>query len=139
MLDIIITEHEGQPDRHLLYKILETQLLILIKLDTIMSEATDLQTLVDQLKQAQAATKSSLDAANASLEAIKTGIGTIVKGIPSGGLSADEAAALKASLTEALTTEQANQAEAATTASAAGDDAAAVAAAQPATPAQPAA
>lgn len=84
--------------------------------------AVDLQTLVDQLKASQAATKTSLDS-------IKAGVATIVAGIPEGGMTADEVAALKASLTDALTTEQANAGEAS-------DDAAAVAAAQPA-PATP--
>lgn len=86
-----------------------------------MSAATDLQTLVDQLVASQTALKGSLDA-------IKTGVGTIISGLPAGGMTADEVAALKTSLTAALGTEQANASEAA-------DDAAAVAAAQPAQPA----
>lgn len=72
-----------------------------------MSAATELQTLIGQLK--------------GSLDSIKIGVAAIVAGLPAeGGLTADEVTALKASLTDAV-------AEAA-------EDAAAVAAAQPATP-----
>lgn len=91
------------------------------KINNLMSAATDLQTLVDQLTASQAGLKTSLDT-------IKTGVATIVAGIPAGGMTADEVAALKTSLTTALTTEQANASEAS-------DDAAAVSAAQPAAPA----
>jgi hypothetical protein len=138
MLDIIIKEHQGHSDRDLLHKILANQYYIISKLSIMSNDAQDLQTLVQQLKDAQAATKTSLDAANASLTAIKAGISTIIGGIPSGGLTAEETAALKQSLADALAGEQANQTEAADTAAAASDDAAAVAAAQPA-PQQPAA
>jgi hypothetical protein len=132
MLDIIIKEHKDHSDRDLLLKILGNQYFIISKLAVMSNDAQDLQGLIDQLKQSQAATKLSLDAANKSLGDIKTGIGTIIKGIPTGGLTAEETANLKASLSDALTGEQANQAEAEGTASAASDDAAAVASAQPA-------
>lgn len=72
-----------------------------------MSAATDLQTLVAQLK--------------GNLDTIKTGVATIVAGLPAeGGLTADEVAALKLSLQDAV-------AESA-------EDAAAVTAAQPQAP-----
>lgn len=90
-----------------------------------MSDAQDLQALVDQLTAGQTAIKASLDT-------IKTGVGTIVAGLPpTGGLTEDEVTALKASLTTAIAGENANVQEAS-------DDAAAVAAAQPAAPAAPA-
>lgn len=112
-------EHSYRVDRELLYIIAERQDFLYTKIAIFMSQAaTDLQALVDQLTTGQAQTKTSLDA-------IKSGVATIVAGIPDGGLTADEVAALKASLTAAVATETANASEA-------GDDAAAVAAAQPA-------
>lgn len=123
MFSLFKEHHDQYSDRELLLQVLENQHLIISQNFKIMSQAAvDLQTLVDQLKASQAATKTSLDS-------IKAGVATIVAGIPEGGMTADEVAALKASLTDALTTEQANAGEAS-------DDAAAVAAAQPA-PATP--
>lgn len=88
-----------------------------------MSAAEDLQALVARLTASQASLKTSLDT-------VKTGVATIVAGLPaSGGLTADEVAALKASLTAAADTEDANAAEGV-------EDAAAVSAAQPAPPAE---
>lgn len=120
MLDIIFKMHGHLSDRDLLYTILANQLSNDQKLEKIMSAATDLQALVDQLTASQAGLKTSLDT-------IKTGVATIVAGIPEGGMTADEVAALKAKITSALATEQANASEAA-------DDAAAVTSAQPAAP-----
>jgi hypothetical protein len=124
MLDFLKKHHEGQSDHDLLLHILENQHLIISQNFKIMSAATDLQTLVDQLTASQAALKTSLDS-------IQSGVSTIVAGIPAGGMTADEVTALKASLTAALATEQANASEASA-------DAAAVAAAQPVAPAAPA-
>jgi hypothetical protein len=117
MFEFIKRTHSHLSDRDLLLTIVENQHLIISQNSKIMSAATDLQTLVDQLTAAQAQNKTSLDA-------IKTGVATIVANIPEGGMSADEVTALKASLTAALATETANAQEAS-------DDAAAIAAAQP--------
>jgi peptidoglycan hydrolase CwlO-like protein len=88
----------------------------------IMSSAEDLQALVARLTTSQASLKTSLDS-------VKAGVATIVAGLPAtGGLTADEVAALKLSLSAAADTEDANAAEGA-------EDAAVVAAAQPAAPA----
>lgn len=126
MLDIIIRENEDKTDRHLLYKILENQHFIISQNSKIMSAAEDLQALVARLTTSQAGLKTSLDT-------VKSGIATIVAGLPAtGGLNADEVAALKASLTAAVDAEDANAAEGA-------EDAAAVSAAQPAAPEAPAA
>lgn len=121
MFNLFKQHHENLTDRDLLLQILENQHLIISQNFKIMSAATDLQALVDQLTASQTAMKASLDS-------IKSGVATIVANIPAGGMTADEVTALKASLTTALATEQANASEAS-------DDAAAVAAAQPAAPA----
>jgi len=131
MLNIIIMEHADHSDREVLHHILLNQHFIISKLSKIMSEAEDLQVLITQLKESQVVTKTSLDAANASLATIKTGVAAIIAGIPAGGLSAAETAALKASLVDTLTTEQANAAEASGTADEASAEAAAVSAAVP--------
>lgn len=117
----------------LLLIILVTQYFIISKLSIMSNDAQDLQSLIDQITKSQADTKASLDAANISLDAIKTGIATIVKGIPSGGLTADEVANLKVSIMNAVSSEQANADEAAGTASAASEDASLVASSQPPT------
>jgi hypothetical protein len=117
--------HEQFSEKELALLTLENQFLILQKLEKMSEAAQELQALVDQLTAGQAALKTSLDS-------IKAGVATIVAGIPAGGMTADEVTALKASLTAAVTTEQANASEAS-------EDAAAVAAAQPAPPAAPAA
>src|SRR5579872_6968827 len=117
MLDFLKKHHEDYSDRDLLLTIIENQHLIISQNFKLMSAATDLQTLVDQLTASQAAIKTSLDT-------VKSGVATIVAGIPAGGMTADEVTALKASLTAALATKQANATEAQA-------DAAAVAAAQP--------
>lgn len=118
MNDMIFNEYADHSDRALLLKIIENQHIMIgkmtlefhflnSKIEKIMSAADDLQALVASLK--------------GSLDSIKTGVATIVAGLPAaGGLTADEVAALKASLTDA--------------AGEASDDAAAVAAAQPAPP-----
>lgn len=124
MFNFIKEHHAGKSVEDLLLTIIENQHLLISQNFKIMSAATDLQTLVDQLTVSQVNLKASLDS-------IKAGIATIVSGIPEGGMSADEVAALKTSLTNALATEQSNASEAS-------DDAAAVAAAQPVPPAQPA-
>lgn len=85
-----------------------------------MSDAVDMQTMLDQVLAKQAEQKTSLDA-------MKTGIATVVAGIPTGGLNAEDTAALKVKVQAVLDGENANAAEAA-------DDAAAVAAALPAAP-----
>lgn len=125
MFNFLKEHHDGHTDRELLLNILENQHLIISQNFKLMSAATDLQALVDQLVASQTASKTSLDA-------IKTGVATIVASIPAGGMTADEVTALKASLTAAVATEQANASEASA-------DAAAVEAAQPAAPAAPAA
>lgn len=114
-------DHEHLGERDLIFLVLENQFLIHQKLDKIMSTGTDLLAMGDQVLAGQAAEKTSLDA-------IKAGVATIVAGIPAGGLSADETAALKAKLQAILDGQTANTQEAS-------DDAAAVAAAQPAAPA----
>lgn len=124
MFEFLKRHHDQQKhtDRDLLITIIENQHLIIAQNFKIMSQAAvDLQALVDQMKASQTQTKASLDS-------IKAGVATIVAGLPDGGLTADEVAALKASLTDVAATEVANASEAA-------DDAAAVAAAQPAPPA----
>lgn len=121
MFNFLKEHHDGHTDRELLLNILENQHLIISQNFKLMSAATDLQTLVDQLTASQTAMKASLDS-------IKSGVATIVAGVPDGGMTADEVAALKTSLTAALATEQANASEAS-------DDAAAVSAAQPVAPA----
>lgn len=121
MFDTIIVENLDKSDREFLHQAFH---FLNNKIDKIMSAAEDLQALVARLTASQASLKTSLDS-------IKAGIGTIVAGLPAtGGLTADEVASLKASLTTAADTEDANAAEGT-------EDAAAVAAAQP--PATPAA
>lgn len=134
MLDIIIKENLGKPDRDLLHQILANQHFIISQNSKIMSAATDLQALVDQLTGSQATLKTALDAQKASLDSIKSSIGIIVDGLPKGGMTADEVEALKTSITTALGTEQANATEAADNAADASDDAAALTAALPAAP-----
>lgn len=99
---------------------LELSFLIFEQNKKIMSDAVDLQVLLDQVLAKQAEQKASLDA-------IKSGIGTIVANIPAGGMTAAEVTALKAKAQAVLDGENVNATEAA-------DDAAAVAAAQPAAP-----
>lgn len=121
MLDIIIKENLDKSDRDILHQLLANQHLIISQNVKIMSAAEDLQALVTRLTTSQASLKTSLDS-------LKTGIATIVGNLPpTGGMTADEVAALKLSLSNAADTEDANAAEGA-------DDAAAVAAAQPAAP-----
>jgi peptidoglycan hydrolase CwlO-like protein len=121
MFDTMKQRHSHLSDRDLLITILVNQYYLTQKLENIMSAAEDLQALVAKLTASQAGLKTSLDS-------IKTGVATIVAGLPAtGGMTADEVTALKASLSAAVDTETANAAEAS-------DDAAAVAAAQPAAP-----
>lgn len=115
-------KHSHYSDRGLLIYILELQLLNAQKIEKIMSTAEDLQALVARLAASQASLKTSLDT-------VKAGVATIVAGLPAtGGMTAEEVAALKVSLTAAADTEDANAAEGT-------EDAAAVTAAQPAAPA----
>lgn len=114
-------EHHGQlSEKEIALLNLELSFLIFEQNKKIMSDAVDLQTMLDQVLAKQAEQKASLDA-------IKTGIAALIAAIPVGGLNAEETAALKAKVQTVLDGESANATEAA-------DDAAAVAAAQPATP-----
>lgn len=132
MLKKILRETLGKTIRHLLLKILVNQHFLNIKLDTIMSAAEDLQAMVAKLKASQATMKTALDSQKVSLDAVKTGIAAILAGLPAtGGMTADEVTALKASLADALSTEDANTAEATDNATEASDEATAVSAAQP--------
>lgn len=115
-------EHHGQlSEKEIALLTLEFQFLIFEQNKKIMGASTDLNAMADQVLAGQAAEKTSLDA-------IKAGVAAIVAGIPTGGMTAEQTAELKAKFQLILDGQSANTQEAS-------DDAAAVAAAQPAAPA----
>lgn len=123
-LEDIIEKFIGRSDREFLHELFREIHFLKEQNRQIMSAAEDLQALVARLTASQASLKTSLDT-------VKAGVATIVAGLPAtGGLTADEVTALKASLSPAADAEDANAAEGTA-------DAAAVTAAQPAAPAEP--
>lgn len=108
--------------------------IIQIKITDVMTVLEKLQAQVTAVADSQKLLAASAAQSKASLDAVKTGIATIVANLNPGGLSADEVKTLSDSLTKLGADEQANADTESANAAEATEVATAIAAAQPAVP-----